>query len=117
MALPGRRPWLRVPHRQYDNHNGGKLEFGPDGRLYVGTGDGGSGGDPNSHAQNPSSPLGKLLRLERRQGGRAPADRRHRLRNPWRFSFDRATGDLYIGDVGQNAGEEIDYARRRSSAA
>ncbi len=100
-----RKQLLVVNHRANDNHDGGQLEFGPDGRLYAGTGDGGSGGDPPDNSQNLSRRLGKLLRLN---GGRWQTYA-YGLRNPWRFSFDRANGDLYIGDVGQNAWEEIDY--------
>src|SRR5204863_5173538 len=100
-----RKQLLVVNHRANDNHDGGQLEFGPDGRLYTGTGDGGSGGDPPDNSQNLSRRLGKLLRLN---GGRWQVYA-YGLRNPWRFSFDRANGDLYIGDVGQNAWEEIDY--------
>ena len=96
----------------YPNHNGGQLQFGPDGRLYVGMGDGGSAGDPGNRAQNLSQRLGKLLRTN-------PLARRpvwsiagYGLRNPWRFSFDSANGDLYIADVGQGNWEEIDYRPR-----
>ena len=98
----------------YDNHNGGQLAFGPDGYLYVGMGDGGSGGDPQNRAQNLGSRLGKLLRLN--VGARRPSPQivGYGLRNPWRFSFDRKTGDLYIGDVGQDAWEELDYTPRVS---
>jgi glucose/arabinose dehydrogenase len=92
----------------YANHNGGNLAFGRDGKLYVGMGDGGSGGDPQNRAQNPNELLGKLLKLDP-SGKSAPEIRALGLRNPWRFSFDRANGDLYIGDVGQNAIEEVDY--------
>ena len=107
----------------YSNHNGGMVAFGPDGKLYVGMGDGGSGGDPQGNGQNRGTLLGKLLRLEISSTGQVsvPADNPFvgqagargeiwstGLRNPWRFSFDRQTGDLYIGDVGQNAHEEID---------
>src|SRR5204863_297805 len=99
---------LRVPHREFDNHNGGQLQFGPDGRLYAGTGDGGSGGDPQNHAQNLSSHLGKLLRLNVDRRGAKWQTIGYGLRNPWRFSWDRATRDLYIGDVGQDAWEEVD---------
>jgi glucose/arabinose dehydrogenase len=88
-----------------ENHNGGLLLFGPDGNLYAGTGDGGGAGDPERTAQNPASPLGKLLRIDPRAGYEVAA---LGLRNPWRFSFDRANGDLWIGDVGQDALEEID---------
>jgi glucose/arabinose dehydrogenase len=98
----------------YPNHNGGQLQFGPDGRLYVGMGDGGSGGDPQNHAQNLSSRLGKLLRINVDTRKVAIGIAGYGLRNPWRFSFDKATGDLYIGDVGQNSWEEIDYTPRSS---
>jgi hypothetical protein len=107
----------------YTNHNGGLIAFGPDGMLYVGLGDGGSGGDPQGNGQNTATLLGAILRLD--VDGAAPyaippdnpfvgaAGARgeiwvYGLRNPWRFSFDRVTGDLYIGDVGQNAREEVD---------
>jgi glucose/arabinose dehydrogenase len=96
----------------YPNHNGGQLQFGPDRQLYVGMGDGGSAGDPENRAQNLSSRLGKLLRMSvtaRRPVWRMAA---YGLRNPWRFSFDRANGDLYIGDVGQGDWEEVDYRTR-----
>jgi len=109
------------------NHNGGLLLFGPDDLLYVGTGDGGGAGDPERTAQDLSSLLGKLLRIDPRSGAGEPysipadnphvedGDARaeivaHGLRNPWRFSFDRETGDLWIGDVGQEELEEIDAA-------
>jgi glucose/arabinose dehydrogenase len=99
---------LRVSHREFDNHDGGQLQFGPDGLLYAGTGDGGSGGDPHNHAQNLSSRLGKLLRLNVNKAGATWRIVAYGLRNPWRFSWDRATRDLYIGDVGQNEWEEVD---------
>ena len=107
----------------YGNHNGGQIQFGPDGYLYIGTGDGGWAGDPRNRAQNPRSLLGKMLRLDVDSAapysvppdnpfaaaeGAAPEIWAMGLRNPWRFSFDRRTGDLYIGDVGQNKWEEID---------
>ena len=107
----------------YGNHNGGNLAFGPDGYLYAGFGDGGSGGDPQGHGQNRDDLLGSLLRLDLDHGlpYTVPAGNpfvgqvgmrgelwNWGLRNPWRFSFDRATGDLYIADVGQNAWEEVD---------
>jgi glucose/arabinose dehydrogenase len=101
---------LRVG-QPYDNHNGGQLQFGPDGRLYVGMGDGGSGGDPQGRAQDPRSRLGKLLRLNVGVSPVRVGVYAKGLRNPWRFSFDRSTGALWIGDVGQNAWEEIDYLR------
>jgi glucose/arabinose dehydrogenase len=113
----------------FPNHNGGQLAFGPDGFLYIGFGDGGGAGDPNGNGQNPAALLGKILRIG--VSGTAtytiPADNpfvtRHGfrpeiwdlgLRNPWRFSFDTANGDLYIGDVGQNLWEEIDYEPART---
>jgi glucose/arabinose dehydrogenase len=98
----------------YSNHNGGQLVFGPDGRLYVGMGDAGSGGDPENRAQNPDSPFGKLLAIDVDRRGARWQTVGLGLRNPWRFSFDRARGDLYIGDVGQNAWEEVDFTPRRS---
>jgi glucose/arabinose dehydrogenase len=107
-VVSSRRRLLLVPHHVNSNHNGGQLEFGPDGALYAGTGDGGSGGDPPNNAQNLSRRLGKLLRFA---GGRWRVAA-YGLRNPWRFSFDRANGDLYIGDVGQGDWEEIDYRPR-----
>jgi glucose/arabinose dehydrogenase len=102
------RSLLRVPHRQYDNHDGGQLQFGPDGLLYAGTGDGGAAGDPDNHAQNLGSRLGKLLRLNVNRRGAKWQIVGYGLRNPWRFSWDRVTRDLYIGDVGQSKWEEID---------
>jgi glucose/arabinose dehydrogenase len=93
----------------YANHNGGQLAFDRDGLLYVGMGDGGAGGDPENRAQDLGSRLGKLLRID---VDRPDADWEivaYGLRNPWRFSFDRETGDLWIGDVGQGAVEEVDY--------
>jgi glucose/arabinose dehydrogenase len=102
----------------FANHNGGVLVFGPDGYLYAGLGDGGSQGDPFGNAQNTGVLLGKILRLDvdSAEPYAVPADNpfgnevwAYGLRNPWRISFDRATGDLYIADVGQNAWEEIDF--------
>ncbi|MGV9573815.1 PQQ-dependent sugar dehydrogenase [Streptomyces nigra] len=109
----------------YANHNGGDIKIGPDGYLYIALGDGGSGGDPHGNGQNLGTLLGKLLRIDPR-GGKPyaiPADNpfvntpgakgeiwSYGLRNPWRFSFDAGTGDLLIGDVGQNDWEEIDWA-------
>jgi glucose/arabinose dehydrogenase len=107
------RTLLNVPD-PYSNHNGGQLVFAPDGRLYVGTGDGGSGGDPENRAQNPDSPFGKLLAIDVDRRGARWQTVALGLRNPWRFSFDRQTGDLYIGDVGQNSWEEIDFTPRQS---
>jgi len=89
------------------NHNGGMLAFGKDGLLYVGTGDGGGGGDPWKNGQNPRTLLGKMLRLDVDKEGSKPEIWAIGLRNPWRYSFDRATGELYIGDVGQNEFEEV----------
>lgn len=143
---------LTLPHPQYQNHNGGQLAFGPDGYLYIGVGDGGSGGDPFGNAQNPASLNGKLLRIDVEMEtsiykpssglntiiwdfnclngaginyptaylipasnpflddpGYRPEIWALGLRNPWRFSFDRENGDLYIADVGQDRWEEINY--------
>ena len=104
------RVLLRVD-QPYSNHNGGQLQFSPGGLLFVGMGDGGSGGDPQRHAQDPRSRLGKLLRLNVNTSPVGVSVYAKGLRNPWRFSFDRRTGALWIGDVGQNAWEEIDYLR------
>jgi glucose/arabinose dehydrogenase len=104
---------LRVNHREFGNHNGGQLQFGPDGLLYAGTGDGGSGGDPHNHSQNLGSRLGKLLRIDVNRPGARWQVAGYGLRNPWRFSFDRVTNDLYIGDVGQDAWEEVDVRTPR----
>jgi glucose/arabinose dehydrogenase len=114
-ALPGSARLLLRVAQPYGNHNGGNLVFGPDGFLYVGLGDGGSGGDPHGYAQDTSSLLGKMLRLDVRRRGSTPEIVGLGLRNPWRYSFDRATGDLYIGDVGQNAVEEVDVTPRGRS--
>lgn len=117
-------PLLTIPHATFANHNGGMLAFGPDRCLYAGVGDGGSEGDPNNRAQDLAQLLGKILRLDPETGLAcsngipnpfgAPTQRPEvwslGLRNPWRFSFDRLTGDLVIGDVGQDAREEIDVA-------
>jgi glucose/arabinose dehydrogenase len=96
----------------YENHNGGNLVFGPGGYLYTGTGDGGSGGDPENRAQNLKSTFGKLLRFNVGKKHPSPIIVGYGLRNPWRFSFDRQTGDLYIGDVGQDSWEELDYTKK-----
>jgi len=109
-AASSARVVLRVD-QPYSNHNGGQLQFGPDGRLWVGMGDGGSGGDPQRRAQDPRSRLGKMLRVNVNVSPARVSVYAKGLRNPWRFSFDRATGALWIGDVGQNAWEEIDYLR------
>ena len=125
---------LVIPHPVNANHNGGLLMFGPnDGYLYIGTGDGGSGGDPPNNAQNLDILLGKMLRIDVDGTGAIPCGQAdpapysnpasnpfngrggcdeiwsYGLRNPWRYSFDRDTGDMFIGDVGQNAWEEIDF--------
>ena len=117
---------LPLDHPVHTNHNGGQLAFGPDGYLYVGPGDGGSAGDPDDNAQNPASLLGKLLRIDVESGNpltyTIPASNPFEdvpgyrdeiwalgLRNPWRFSFDRLTGDLLTGDVGQYEWEEVDF--------
>jgi glucose/arabinose dehydrogenase len=93
----------------YSNHNGGHLAFGPDGLLYVGLGDGGSAGDPQRNGQNPQALLAKLLALDvDAPAPVTPVIVALGLRNPWRYAFDRATGDLWIADVGQNAFEEVD---------
>ncbi|MEA3020412.1 MAG: hypothetical protein QOI47_1936 [Actinomycetota bacterium] len=91
----------------YPNHNGGRIAFGPDGRLYLGLGDGGGRGDPDRHAQDPKALNGKLLKLDVTNPAN-PERYAIGLRNPWRFSFDRANGDIWIGDVGQDRYEEID---------
>jgi len=98
---------VTIPHPGASNHNGGNLNFGPDGFLYAATGDGGGGGDPSENAQNDASRLGKLLQID--VDTDAVTNWGKGLRNPFRFSFDRATGDLYIGDVGQGSWEEISY--------
>jgi glucose/arabinose dehydrogenase len=92
----------------YSNHNGGNIAMGPDGRLWLGLGDGGSGGDPQNHAQTDGDLLGKILRVDTTGGGNHEIVIKG-VRNPWRWSFDRSTGALWIGDVGQSAWEEIDY--------
>ncbi|MBL4635733.1 MAG: PQQ-dependent sugar dehydrogenase [Kofleriaceae bacterium] len=95
---------LRVD-QPWRNHNGGYLEFGPDKKLYVGMGDGGAGGDPKRASQDPSNLLGKMLRID--VGSKKVETVQSGLRNPWRFTFDRSNGDLYIADVGQDKWEEI----------
>ena len=120
VANPTERVILTIG-QPFANHNGGMLAFGPDGYLYIGTGDGGSGNDPDNRAQNINDLLGKILRLDIDQmpygsppsnpffGATPGRDEIYAvgLRNPWRFSFDRATEELYVGDVGQNAREEV----------
>jgi hypothetical protein len=107
---------LRINHPR-TNHNGGQLHFGPDGYLYVGTGDGGGADDPDGNGQKTNTELGKILRIVPRTGAAAPGNPfgnrvwSYGLRNPWRFTFDRATHDLVIGDVGQGRWEEVDWAR------
>ncbi len=120
---------ISIPHPGFNNHNGGWLDFGPDGNLYLGVGDGGGSGDPAGNAQNPNALLGKILRIDPARdsypadaqrdygipatnpfatSGGAPEIWALGLRNPFRAGFDRTTGNLYIGDVGQSAIEEID---------
>jgi glucose/arabinose dehydrogenase len=106
---------LRVA-QPYSNHNGGQLAFSPGGRLFVGMGDGGSAGDPQGRAQNSRSRLGKLLRINVNASPMTIGVYAKGLRNPWRFSFDRATGNLWIGDVGQNRWEEVDFLRAGRAA-
>jgi glucose/arabinose dehydrogenase len=95
----------------YSNHNGGQLQFGPDGRLYVGLGDGGSEGDPHDYGQDLKVRLAKILRVNVSVSPARIRTYAYGLRNPWRFSFDPANGNLWIGDVGQNKWEEIDFLR------
>lgn len=124
LADPASEAILLEFEQDFSNHNGGDLHFGPDGFLYIATGDGGGAGDPNDRAQDLGSLLGKLLRIDvdgpapyavppgnpfAGVAGVRPEIWAYGLRNPWRFSFDRATGDLFIGDVGQGAVEEVDF--------
>ncbi|MEJ5225606.1 MAG: PQQ-dependent sugar dehydrogenase, partial [Anaerolineales bacterium] len=125
VSLGTRSELLVIPHPTYQNHNGGTLAFGPDGYLYWSTGDGGGGGDPDNNAQNLNSLLGKVLRLDVNTlpyvipvtnpfyNSANPSIKKeiwaYGLRNPWRMSFDRQTGDLFIADVGQNSREEINF--------
>jgi glucose/arabinose dehydrogenase len=111
------RELLSIPHGP-EYHNGGQLQFGPDGMLYVSTGD----GHTSANAQDVNSLLGKILRLDPATGGAAPGNPYGRvwaygLRNPWRFTFDRATGDMLIGDVGDDQREEVDWARGPNAAS
>lgn len=126
-AVPGSQRPILFQKQPFSNHNGGQLAFGPDGYLYIGLGDGGSGGDPQGNGQNVNTFLGKILRIDpsKPSGGKAygiPPDNpfagggglpeiwSYGLRNPWRFTFDKDTGDLWIADVGQGKFEEIDFA-------
>jgi glucose/arabinose dehydrogenase len=130
---PGSRRVVLSQPQPYSNHNGGNLVFGPDGKLYIGLGDGGAAADPQRLATDPGTWLGKMLRIDPRPSGDrpygVPADNPFvgqpdtlpeiwstGLRNPWRYSFDRSTGDLWIADVGQNAIEEINFAPRSFGA-
>jgi glucose/arabinose dehydrogenase len=108
-AIPGSAKQLLYVKDFAPNHNGGQLQFGPDGWLYWGNGDGGGGGDPEHNGQNLTRPFAKIEKLNVRVNGAHWKLVAYGLRNPWRFSFDRKTGDLYIGDVGQDKWEEIDY--------
>ncbi|MCX4679638.1 PQQ-dependent sugar dehydrogenase [Streptomyces sp. NBC_01433] len=126
---PDTRRTVLTQTQPYSNHNGGDIKFGPDGYLYIAFGDGGSGGDPHGNGQNLDTLLGKMVRIDP-SGGEPyaiPPDNpfvddpnakgeiwAYGLRNPWRFSFDAGTGDLLIGDVGQSAWEEIDWAPANS---
>ena len=117
-ADPNSEKILLTVDQPYPNHNGGVLVFGPDGYLYAGLGDGGSQGDPNGNGQNTAALLGKILRIDVNNGDpyTIPPDNpfgnevwAYGLRNPWRISFDKLTGDLYIADVGQGTWEEINF--------
>jgi glucose/arabinose dehydrogenase len=108
-TLPASARQLLFVKQPYPNHNGGMVAYGDAGLVYVGMGDGGSGGDPENRAQNPRSLLGKMLRLDPAHPGAQPVIVALGVRNPWRFSFDRANGDLWIGDVGQGSIEEVDH--------
>ena len=125
VADPASEQVILTADQPYPNHNGGQVVFGPDGFLYLGLGDGGASNDPEGRGQDLTELLGSILRLDVPggpsyvvppdnpfvgQAGVQPEIWSYGLRNPWRFSFDRATGDLYIADVGQNAIEEVDVA-------
>jgi glucose/arabinose dehydrogenase len=122
---------LRIEHHVFSNHNGGQLAFGPEGDLYIGVGDGGSEDDPDNNGQNTDTLLGKILRIAPKPGGGytipstnpfvGQAGKREEiwaygLRNPWRFSFDSASGDMIVGDVGQDQQEEVDFIPAGSGA-
>lgn len=128
VADPGSAAVLLTITQPFGNHNGGQLQFGPDGHLYIGMGDGGSSDDPQCYSQRPDTKLGKMLRLDVNQNMETspyhgiPADNPYvggtepppevwafGLRNPWRFSFDRDNGDIWIADVGQNLWEEVNH--------
>ncbi|MEY4372130.1 MAG: hypothetical protein RL219_899 [Actinomycetota bacterium] len=128
-----RRPILNVPHPENSNHNGGQLVVDAEGMLYIGVGDGGGGGDPQRNALDRSTLLGKILRIDPAADGNAPyripednpfyamSSARNEIwaygfRNPWRFSFDRLTGDFWVGDVGQRTIEEIDFVSAADGA-
>jgi glucose/arabinose dehydrogenase len=131
LADPASEAVLLTVEQPFANHNGGQILFGPDGMLYIGLGDGGSEGDPGGRGQAVTDLLGDILRVDVSSGTgyTVPADNpfvgrtdarpeiwSYGLRNPWRFSFDRATGDLYIADVGQDAWEEVDVATAADGA-
>jgi glucose/arabinose dehydrogenase len=111
-AIPSSARQLFFEKQPFVNHNGGQLAFGPDGLLYIGMGDGGSGGDPNNNGQTFVNKLAKIWKIDVNTPDAQPVLAFYGLRNPWRFSFDRANGDLYIADVGQGSWEEIDYVPR-----
>jgi len=130
-AMRSSEDTLLVVDQPYDNHNGGKLAFGPDGYLYIGFGDGGSGNDPGNRAQDRTVLLGKILRIDvdsteaglnyaipstnpyyKNQLGYRQEIYAYGIRNPWRFSFDRVTGKLWLGDVGQDTREEVDIVEK-----
>ncbi len=131
IADPTTAEQLLTVAQPFENHNGGQLAFGPDGFLYIGKGDGGGGGDPFNNAQSPGTLLGKMLRIDVELGafpyaippdnpfvnapGFLPEIWAVGLRNPWRFSFDRETGDLYIADVGESSFEEVNVQSRLSA--
>ncbi|MBA3622356.1 MAG: PQQ-dependent sugar dehydrogenase, partial [Euzebyales bacterium] len=133
-AAPGSRRELLAVAQPFSNHNGGNVVTGPDGMLYLGLGDGGGSGDPDGNAQDLGTLLGSLLRIDPGGGGDGrpygipdgnpfvdregarPEIYAYGLRNPWRFSFDRDTGDLWIGDVGQGELEEIDHSPEGQAA-